>query len=162
MHPSYPADNCNGSSHVDPQSILEPIYLNHQAIQLQNNAYVNSTTIAQQLGKPFLLFETNTASCGGFSGLSDSFAATLWGIDYALNMAMGNISHALFHVGGQSDYYNVSLSICLIQTLSNTFFSLLRRRAPISRLSGNGPSAQSSTLPLSLQKHLVQAEMLEL
>lgn len=24
------------------------------------------------------MFETNTASCGGFAGLSDSFAATLW------------------------------------------------------------------------------------
>ena len=105
---SYPADNCNGSSHIDPQSILQPIYLDHQAIQTQNNAYTNSTSIAQQLGKPFILFETNTASCGGFSGLSDSFAASLWGVDYSLNMAMGNVSHAFFHVGGQSDYYNVS------------------------------------------------------
>jgi len=33
------------------------------------------------------MFETNTASCGGFPGLSDAFAAALWGVDYALTMA---------------------------------------------------------------------------
>lgn len=55
------------------------------------------------------MFETNTASCGGFSGLSDSFAAAMWTVDYALTLAYGNFSYALFHVGGQSDFYNVSV-----------------------------------------------------
>jgi hypothetical protein len=53
------------------------------------------------------MFETNTASCGGFAGISDSFGAALWGTDYALQMAYGNFSGALFHVGGQADFYNV-------------------------------------------------------
>lgn len=53
------------------------------------------------------MFETNTASCGGFPGISDSFGATLWALDYGLNMAAGNFSEALFHVGGQDTYYNV-------------------------------------------------------
>jgi hypothetical protein len=47
------------------------------------------------------------ASCGGFPGISDSFGAALWGVDYALQMAYSNFSEGLFHVGGQSDYYNV-------------------------------------------------------
>ncbi|EJD02683.1 uncharacterized protein FOMMEDRAFT_156013 [Fomitiporia mediterranea MF3/22] len=102
----YPADNCNGSAHYDPQIFLPTIYLNHHMIQKESHGYLNSTTIAQSLGKPFLLFETNTASCGGYSGLSDSFAASLWAVDYALTFAYGNVSHALFHVGGESDYYN--------------------------------------------------------
>lgn len=55
-----------------------------------------------------MMFETNTASCGGFPGLSDSFGAALWGLDYALQMAYVNFTSALFHVGGQDVYYNVS------------------------------------------------------
>ena len=52
------------------------------------------------------MFETNTASCGGFVGISDSFGAALWGLDYAMQMAYSNFSLALFHVGGQNVFYN--------------------------------------------------------
>ena len=68
--------------------------------------YINSTQIAQQAGKPFIMFETNSASCGGFPGISTSFGAALWAIDYGLYMAHANFSHALLHVGGQNVYYN--------------------------------------------------------
>jgi len=54
------------------------------------------------------MFETNTASCGGFPGISDSFGAALWGLDYALTMAASNFSAALFHIGGQ----NVFITYC--------------------------------------------------
>jgi len=53
-----------------------------------------------------MMFETNTASCGGFPGISDSYGAALWAIDYSLQMAHSNFSGALFHVGGQNVYYN--------------------------------------------------------
>lgn len=56
--------------------------------------------------KPMIMFETNTASCSGFPGISDSFGAALWGLDWALMMAFNNFSAALFHVGGQNTYYN--------------------------------------------------------
>lgn len=52
------------------------------------------------------MFETNTASCSGFPGLSDSFGAALWALDWSLTLAYNNFSTALFHVGGQSAYYN--------------------------------------------------------
>ena len=68
--------------------------------------------LAQQAGKPFLMFETNTASCGGFPGVSDSFGAALWALDYGLQMAYSNFTGALLHVGGQSDTYNVSSVVC--------------------------------------------------
>ena len=29
---------------------------------------------------PLIMFETNTASCAGFSGISDSFGAALWAV----------------------------------------------------------------------------------
>lgn len=44
----------------------------------------------------------------GFPGLSDSFGAALWGLDYAMQMAYSNFSGAMMHIGGQSVYYNVS------------------------------------------------------
>ncbi|KAJ7798872.1 glycoside hydrolase family 79 protein [Mycena olivaceomarginata] len=70
--------------------------------------YLNSTTYAQKVDKPFLMFETNTGSCGGFLGISDSFTAALWGLDYALEMAHSNFSGAMFHLGGQNVFYNAT------------------------------------------------------
>ena len=88
-----------------------PTYLTHQASLDFVKPYLNSTMLAQQWGKPFLLFETNTASCGGFPGISDTFTSALWGIDHALSLANGNFSGALFHFGGQTVSYNVSILV---------------------------------------------------
>ena len=63
------------------------------------------------------MFETNTASCGGFPGISDSYGSALWALDYGLQMAYSNFSEALFHVGGQNVYYNVSGSCLSIYPL---------------------------------------------
>lgn len=86
-----------------------PTYLTHQSGQGLVSAYLNSTAFAQSKQKPFMMFETNTASCGGFPGISDSFGAALWGLDYALTMAYSNFTGALFHIGGQNVFYNVRL-----------------------------------------------------
>ena len=56
------------------------------------------------------MFETNTASCGGFPGISDAFVSALWALDYGLQMANSNFTGALFHAGGQGVAYNVRLS----------------------------------------------------
>ncbi|KAJ7897686.1 hypothetical protein B0H14DRAFT_3589721 [Mycena olivaceomarginata] len=71
----YPRDNCAamfggpGANVTDPQSVL-PQYLTHDAHTQLLAPYLNSTAYAQTKGKPFLMFETNTASCGGFLGVS--------------------------------------------------------------------------------------------
>ncbi|KAG6856829.1 hypothetical protein H0H87_000306 [Tephrocybe sp. NHM501043] len=64
---------------------------------------------AQALGKPFMLFETNTATCSGLQGISDTFGAAMWAVDYGLTMAAANFSGALLHTGGVHAYYNVRL-----------------------------------------------------
>jgi len=103
----YPTNNCNDSGILDPEQILGQFVLNHSAVINLSTPYINSTNIAQGLSKPFIMFETNTASCGGFSGLSDSFASALWAVDYNMNMASANFTNALYHVGGMTDsYYN--------------------------------------------------------
>lgn len=93
---------------MDPQTVFSD-FLNHTSGRDIVRPYVNSTAYAQTLQKPFIMFETNTASCGGFAGISDAFGAALWGADYGLQMAYSNFSGALFHVGGQSVFYNVSI-----------------------------------------------------
>jgi len=107
---SYPNNNCaaefnTGAPIVDPQSIFAS-YLNHGSAQEIVAPYQSAAAVAQSNGLPFMMFETNTASCGGFPGLSDSFGAALWGLDYSLQMAVNNFSYAMFHVGGGAAFYN--------------------------------------------------------
>lgn len=113
---SYPDNNCAAihpgdrfGAPTDPQSVFAN-YLNHTSGVHLVSPYLNSTAIAQSVGKPFIMFETNTASCGGFPGISDSFGAGLWALDYGMQMAYGNFSGALLHVGGSDAVYNVRTS----------------------------------------------------
>ncbi|TFK68765.1 glycoside hydrolase family 79 protein [Pluteus cervinus] len=105
----YPNNNCYFTVGVGqpqyPQDVFST-FLTHTAVVGLVQPYINSATIAQQYGKPFMMFETNTASCGGFAGVSNSFAATLWALDYGLQMAYTNFTGALLHFGGQNVFYN--------------------------------------------------------
>ncbi|KAG1744607.1 glycoside hydrolase family 79 protein [Suillus paluster] len=105
----YPTDNCYAEFGIGTPRYgqeMFPTYLTHQSGKDIVNEFPGAPAYAQSVGKPFIMSETNTASCGGFPGLSDSFGAALWGIDYALQLAYSNFSTVLFHVGGQSVYYN--------------------------------------------------------
>lgn len=111
---SYPSDNCAAiysgqGPPKDPQQEFFK-YLTHDGPNSGKQLvgqYLNSTNIAQGMNKQFLMFETNTASCGGFAGVSNSFGAALWALDYGMQMAYSNFSHALLHFGGQDVAYNV-------------------------------------------------------
>jgi len=106
----YPDNNCfaqfGGSG--EPKVLQDefPLYLSHDSPTKLLAPFLNASDYARRVGKPFLMFETNTASCGGFPGISDSFAAALWGLDYGLMMASKDFSGALLHIGGQNVYYN--------------------------------------------------------
>jgi len=105
----YPSDNCNAQYGIGQPVVVQdifPTYLNHDAGKTIIQPYLNSTVVAQAAGKPFLMFETNTASCGGFPGLSDSFGSAMWALDYSLQMGYSNFSGAMLHVSGQDVYYN--------------------------------------------------------
>lgn len=51
--------------------------------------------------------EFNTASCGGIPGISDTFAATMWTVDYVLQMASVGYSAAYIHTREAGITYNV-------------------------------------------------------
>ncbi|KAF9233183.1 glycoside hydrolase family 79 protein [Melanogaster broomeanus] len=64
--------------------------------------YLNASAYAASQGKPFVMMET------GFPGLSDSFGAAMWAVDYALQMGVSGFWGAMMHVSGQDVYYNVT------------------------------------------------------
>ncbi|KAF8800345.1 glycoside hydrolase family 79 protein [Phlegmacium glaucopus] len=106
----YPNNNCAAQFNtttpiIDPQTIFGT-YTTHTALVNLVQPYLNSAMLAQQAQKPIIMFETNTASCGGFAGISDSYGAALWAIDYGMQLAYGNFTHGLLHVGGQNAFYN--------------------------------------------------------
>lgn len=108
----YPTNNCKINGNIlDPQTIY-PDFLKHSGAGYTPvsmvNPYREASGVAAAAGKPIVMLETNTASCGGFPGISDSFGAALWSADLVFQLAAANFSQALFHVGGQNVYYNVS------------------------------------------------------
>ncbi|OCB84380.1 hypothetical protein A7U60_g8364 [Sanghuangporus baumii] len=62
---------------------------------------------AKAADKPVLMGEFNTASCGGFPGISDTFAATLWAIDYVLQLASVGYDGAYIHTRERGITYNL-------------------------------------------------------
>lgn len=109
----YPNNNCfaqfGTGSYQDPQ-LNFPSFLSHDMAVTMMQDYLNSAMLAQQANLPFIMFETNTASCGGFPGISQSFGAGLWVLDYGLQMAYSNFTNAMLHVGGQNVFYNPWIS----------------------------------------------------
>lgn len=107
----YPDNNCAAlypsatNPPLNPQDMF-PKYLDHSFVVNLVAEFRNDTAYAVSKQKPFVMFETNTASCSGFPGVSDSFGAALWALDYGMQMAANNFSGALLHVGGQNSYYN--------------------------------------------------------
>ncbi|KAH7339431.1 glycoside hydrolase family 79 protein [Rhizoctonia solani] len=102
----YPNDNCKINNNVhDPQETFSS-YIGHSAVTNLAAQYVTTSQMVQAAGKPLVMMETNTASCGGFPGISDSFAATMWAADLGFQFAFINFSQVLLHVGGQDTYYN--------------------------------------------------------
>ncbi|WWD17633.1 hypothetical protein CI109_102074 [Kwoniella shandongensis] len=102
----YPTNNCQINGNVIQAQDIFADFLNHTSAQSLVSPYLGNAATVQAAGKEMIMLETNTASCGGFPGLSDSFGAAMWMTDYALQMAYGNFSAALMHVGGQNVYYN--------------------------------------------------------
>jgi len=94
----YPTSTCGGKT-VTAQEVLSDSSTDGQANMVREWAQ-----LAQQLGIPFHIGESNSASCGGQRGVSDTLAAALWSLDYMFAMAAVNISRINFHGGGTGPY----------------------------------------------------------
>jgi hypothetical protein len=60
---------------------------------------------AQGIGVPYRISECNSFYNGGASGVSDSYASSLWVIDYLFSCAQGGASGVNFHGGGDNPGY---------------------------------------------------------
>ena len=56
---------------------------------------------------PITMGEFNSASCGGIPGVSDTFGATMWGMDYALQLASVGYAGAYIHTRERGITYNL-------------------------------------------------------
>jgi hypothetical protein len=60
---------------------------------------------AQNIGVPFRISECNSFYHGGAPGASDSYASSLWVIDFLFDCAQGGATGTNFHGGGDGDGY---------------------------------------------------------
>jgi hypothetical protein len=101
------------SVHLYPQSTCDPgrwlrlrldLLSNHTVLWQNVSQYVPQVAAAHAVGKPLVMGETNSASCSGRSGISDTFGAALWGVDYVLMAASIGFEKVYFHLGAHSEY----------------------------------------------------------
>ncbi|KAI0082446.1 glycoside hydrolase family 79 protein [Panus rudis PR-1116 ss-1] len=102
----YPQDNC-GPTH----KFQLDYYLAHaNAVSLaqwqQPGLQLLASTPADSR-KPLLMDEFSSASCGGIPGISDTFGAALWTVDYSLQMASVGYSGAYLHTRERGVTYNL-------------------------------------------------------
>jgi hypothetical protein len=101
------------SVHLYPQSTCDrqrwhrmrlDLLSNHTALWLNVSQFIPQIEAADRAGIPLVMGKTNSVSCGGRSGISDTFGAALWAVDYVLLGASLGLQKIFFHLGGQSEY----------------------------------------------------------
>ncbi|EIN10839.1 hypothetical protein PUNSTDRAFT_85214 [Punctularia strigosozonata HHB-11173 SS5] len=98
----YPQNNCFGSY----QYQLD-YYLKHSEVVTLAQWNGQGIGMANTNGKQVMMSEFNSASCGGIPGISDTFGAALWTVDYALQMALQGFSVAYIHSREAGISYNL-------------------------------------------------------
>ncbi|CAK7221815.1 hypothetical protein SBRCBS47491_004657 [Sporothrix bragantina] len=73
--------------------------MTHSTIASNVNGYKSDIAAALAVGKPYVFGETNSATGGGASGVSPTYGAALWTMDYSLRAVANNVSRLYFHHG---------------------------------------------------------------
>lgn len=101
------------ATHLYPQSTCDTerwlrmrldLLSNHTVLWLNVSQYIPQVAAADAAGAPLVMGETNSVSCSGKSGISDTLGAALWTADYVLMGASLGIQKTYFHLGAQSEY----------------------------------------------------------
>ncbi|KAI9036237.1 glycosyl hydrolase family 79 C-terminal domain-containing protein [Aspergillus affinis] len=99
--------------HLYPQSTCDAprearlslnLLSNHNVIWTNISQYIPQVAAAERAHARLTLGETNSASCSGRSGISDTFGAALWATDYVLAAASIGMDQVYFHLGHTSEY----------------------------------------------------------
>lgn len=86
----YPQSGCSDAVTIAP-------LLEHNTLSSILSNYIPQVSAAESVGAQFAIGETNTVSCVGRPGISDTFAAALWLVDYVLFAATIGIRRVYFH-----------------------------------------------------------------
>jgi len=105
----YPLTNCDGP-HGNVFRLLSRATAAAEARTIRTAA-----AAARIAGVPLRMSETNSASCGGIKGVSDSFASALWAVDYLLIGAEHGASGMNFH-GSMTPHCNAYSPLCRTRT----------------------------------------------
>ncbi|KAG9009888.1 hypothetical protein FRB94_011334 [Tulasnella sp. JGI-2019a] len=100
----YPQVNCPG---LPPPPTTLDYYVNHFNVIGLASTWLDGVQTAQQAGINVSMTEFNTASCGGIPGVSNTFAAALWTIDYVLQLASLGYASAYIHTREAGVTYNL-------------------------------------------------------
>ncbi|KAI0828774.1 glycoside hydrolase family 79 protein [Hypoxylon sp. FL0890] len=73
--------------------------MSHESISSNLHIFDADVAAALKEGKPYVFGETNSVSGGGAAGVSPTFGAALWTMDYVLRASYSNISRTYFHHG---------------------------------------------------------------
>ncbi len=93
-----------------PNSASIPNLLSANTRGTADSAAQSLQTIVTKPAMPWRMAETNSCYDGGYDGVSNVFAAALWGVDYMLTLA-GHASAGLnFHGGGTGLYTPIATS----------------------------------------------------
>ena len=94
---AYPTTHCSGRN-VTITQLLADAAVNDSTQLTAHHLPANMAA----LGIPLQLGEGNSASCGGFPGVSNVFASALWAIDDLYDLASVGLKGFNFHGGGSS------------------------------------------------------------
>ena len=101
---------------TQPGVTLQGTLMNHTSTVLSVAKHLNESRLLAYTGLPYILGETNSLYNEGAPGLSNSFGAALWGVDFNLYCAATNIKRVHMHQG--TDYRYASWQP--IQTANET------------------------------------------
>lgn len=88
---------------TQPGVTLQGTLMNHTSTVLNVNKHLNESTVLRNYTDlPYILGETNSLYNEGAPGLSNSFGAALWGVDFNLYCAATGIARVHMHQG--TDY----------------------------------------------------------
>ena len=83
-----------------------PNLMNHINTIQYFSQWTTEIAAAKSQSIPFVMGETGSVSCHGKEGVSNSFGAALWSIDYMLHGAVLGMKSVYFH-GGTPFYYSM-------------------------------------------------------
>lgn len=108
-HPTlgYYVNHTNGEYIVSTQRRLTFTHSEPLAVVALAKWNIHGVNIANQAGKPVIMTEFSSVSCGGYPNVSDTFGATLWSVDYAMQMSMVGYSAVHLHTRERNISYNL-------------------------------------------------------